>query len=113
MVDVTPCNITLRLAGQPYPRTCAICGLGPCHLVKELPVPVPDPAIEITHFSRMQVSTAISHEQIVKALATDVAERAGIMDFELSEWKVQIRFANDPTTGVTNECLLVMVKDSP
>jgi hypothetical protein len=24
------CQEELRLAGEPYPRTCAECGLGPC-----------------------------------------------------------------------------------
>lgn len=24
------CNRALRLIGKPYPRTCTICGLGPC-----------------------------------------------------------------------------------
>lgn len=25
------CQKVLMRAGQPYPRTCAVCGLGPCH----------------------------------------------------------------------------------
>lgn len=38
---MSTCNKTLRDLGQPYPRTCAKCGLGPCigepGLVTELP----------------------------------------------------------------------------
>jgi len=25
------CNNQLRTEGKPYPRTCKVCGLGPCH----------------------------------------------------------------------------------
>jgi len=29
-VDQSECSTLLRLAGKPYPRTCKVCGLGPC-----------------------------------------------------------------------------------
>jgi len=32
------CSESLRLEGKPYPRTCAVCGLGPCRkLASRLP----------------------------------------------------------------------------
>ena len=27
---MTQCRNLLQMAGEPYPRTCAVCGLGPC-----------------------------------------------------------------------------------
>lgn len=36
------CNHDLRSRGLPYPRTCAECGLGPCHMRINTP-PVPPP----------------------------------------------------------------------
>lgn len=29
--EVAECSTALRYDGKPYPRTCAVCGLGPCH----------------------------------------------------------------------------------
>lgn len=39
----TQCQRDLQAAGKPYPRTCAICGLGPCkrHLPLHLNIPQP------------------------------------------------------------------------
>jgi hypothetical protein len=34
MLDVVECNKSAQAAGKPYPRTCPLCGLGPCQFVK-------------------------------------------------------------------------------
>ena len=37
------CNNVLREQGKPYPRTCAVCGLGPCkHIAAAATTPAPD-----------------------------------------------------------------------
>lgn len=42
----TECNERLRLLGKPHPKTCKVCGLGPCSVslppepVAVLPVPI-------------------------------------------------------------------------
>jgi hypothetical protein len=39
---MTECQQELRAAGRPYPRTCPICGLGPCQRRPKPQVPQPD-----------------------------------------------------------------------
>lgn len=80
-VQATPakrCSNALRHEGKPSPRTCAICGLGPCHVVSGLMAPTAPPlpevkeAVPIMRSAVGAVIQAVQKEQMDSDAAIDV-----------------------------------------
>lgn len=77
------CNEIMRGVGQPYPRTCKVCGLGPCKGSRDqfelagLAPPAPEPIIVWdcpTHAKggfEVHASSPVKIEIVTKLYATD------------------------------------------
>ena len=69
---MSDCQQELRAAGKPYPRTCQLCGLGPC---KERPI-----AKSPSELDRLRAEAARLQEASgrVRALVKEQAEDEGL-----------------------------------
>lgn len=73
LADLPPlCNEVLRLQGKGYPRTCRLCGLGPCQVLVEEKTSNPQDLVAI--LSSLPLSS--------RAFAMDVAEQLSQQEVE-------------------------------
>lgn len=86
---MSDCNEALRREGKPYPRTCAICGLGKCNLV-------PAPAFDERPFTNAEKDRISSISGVVAAFWDEANGALTIGQFRA---KIRREFLKPPSVA--------------